>query len=161
MGYLAKKFVCSRSKLVFWEKETSRVLRSSSATLLSIWTRCYRCRNSCRCCCCCCCCCCCHRCISKSMIYWVSIWEEINAACWEGRWLNLWGKDILKKRWKKHNLNRYFLKDGRPFLVSFSLLLSFLLYNWWKNFANVWIRTADLWCQKRPLHQLSLNRCPI
>ena len=28
------------------------------------------------------------------------------------------------------------------------------------NFANDWIRTADLWCRKRPLYQLSHNHCP-
>ena len=30
-----------------------------------------------------------------------------------------------------------------------------------KNFANDWIRTADLWFQKRPLCQLSHNHCPL
>ena len=25
-----------------------------------------------------------------------------------------------------------------------------------KNFADDWIQTADLWCQKQPLYQLSL-----
>ena len=28
------------------------------------------------------------------------------------------------------------------------------------NFANDWIQTADLWCLKRPLYQLSYNHCP-
>ena len=27
------------------------------------------------------------------------------------------------------------------------------------NFADDWIRTADLWYLKRPLYQLSLNHC--
>ena len=27
-------------------------------------------------------------------------------------------------------------------------------------FAYVWIRTADLWCRKRPPYQLSHNHCP-
>ena len=27
------------------------------------------------------------------------------------------------------------------------------------NFANDWIRTMDLWYQKRPLYQLSHNHC--
>ena len=29
-----------------------------------------------------------------------------------------------------------------------------------KNFADDWIRTADLWCRKRPLFQLSHKHCP-
>ena len=28
-------------------------------------------------------------------------------------------------------------------------------------FADDWIRTADLWCGKRPLYKLSHNHCPI
>ena len=28
------------------------------------------------------------------------------------------------------------------------------------NFADVGIRTADLWCRKRPLYQLSHHHCP-
>ena len=28
------------------------------------------------------------------------------------------------------------------------------------KFADVWIWTADLWCWKRPLYQLSHNHCP-
>ena len=28
------------------------------------------------------------------------------------------------------------------------------------NFADDWIRTADLWYQKQPLYQLSHNHCP-
>ena len=28
-----------------------------------------------------------------------------------------------------------------------------------KSFANDWIRTADLWCRRRPLYQLSNNQC--
>ena len=48
-----------------------------------------------------------------------------------------------------------FLKDG-PFPASFSLLLSFLLY----NFADVWFWTADDWCRKRPHYQLSPYHCP-
>ena len=52
------------------------------------------------------------------------------------------------------------LKTG-PFPSSFSLFSSF--ENSWQyigryvEFANDWIRTADLWCQKRPLYQLSHN----
>ena len=30
-----------------------------------------------------------------------------------------------------------------------------------KNFANDWIRTADLWCRKRPLYHLSHNHFPV
>ena len=29
-----------------------------------------------------------------------------------------------------------------------------------KNFANDWIQSADLWCRKQPLYQLSHNYCP-
>ena len=29
------------------------------------------------------------------------------------------------------------------------------------NFADDWIRTADLWCRKQPLYQLSHNHCPV
>ena len=29
------------------------------------------------------------------------------------------------------------------------------------NFADNWIRTADLWCRKRPLYQLNHNHCPV
>ena len=29
------------------------------------------------------------------------------------------------------------------------------------NFANEWIRTADLWYQKQPLYQPSRNHCPL
>ena len=49
------------------------------------------------------------------------------------------------------------------FFKSFSLFLSFLFkctigrY----DFANVWIWTADLRCQKRPLYQLSHYHCPL
>ena len=30
-----------------------------------------------------------------------------------------------------------------------------------QKFADDWIRTADLWCWKRPLYQLSPSHCPI
>ena len=47
--------------------------------------------------------------------------------------------------------------------ASFSLLSSFWCS--WQyvgniQFANEWIRTADPWCWKRPLYQLSHNHCP-
>ena len=29
-----------------------------------------------------------------------------------------------------------------------------------QKFADDWIRTADLWCWKRPLYQLSYKHCP-
>ena len=29
------------------------------------------------------------------------------------------------------------------------------------NFADDWIQTADLWCQKRSLNQLSHKHCPV
>ena len=29
-----------------------------------------------------------------------------------------------------------------------------------QNFADVWIQTVDLWCQKQRLYQLSHNHCP-
>ena len=33
------------------------------------------------------------------------------------------------------------------------------MYNWYIKFADVGIRTADLWCRKPPLYQLSHNHC--
>ena len=44
-----------------------------------------------------------------------------------------------------------------------SLFLYFCLFYFTigrQNFAGVWIWTADLWCWKRPLYQLSHNHCP-
>ena len=35
------------------------------------------------------------------------------------------------------------------------------MYQYKSFFANDWIRTADLWYQKRPLYQLSHNHCPL
>ena len=45
-----------------------------------------------------------------------------------------------------------------------SLFFGFLLFQYiWQyvKFADDWIRTVDLWCQKRPLYQLSHNHCPL
>ena len=55
---------------------------------------------------------------------------------------------------------KVFLKDG-PFLASFSLFSSFLFkYTFGRlNFAGVEIQTADLWCQKQSLYQLSHHHC--
>ena len=55
--------------------------------------------------------------------------------------------------------------NGR-FPASFSLFSSFQCswqnnkYVRYKSFANDWIWTADLWCRKRLLYQLSHNNCP-
>ena len=62
-----------------------------------------------------------------------------------------------------------FLKNG-PFPASFFFIFVFSINSNWQqltvnkcsvNFANGWIRTADLWYRKRPLYQLSHNHCPI
>ena len=34
------------------------------------------------------------------------------------------------------------------------------MFNIYIIFVDDWIRTADLWYQKQPLHQLSHNHCP-
>ena len=51
-------------------------------------------------------------------------------------------------------LYAFFLKMGhsRPIFFIFVFPGRF-------NFANVWLQTADLWCRKRPLYQLSHNHC--
>ena len=41
------------------------------------------------------------------------------------------------------------------FIFVFSIQLIVHIY-----FADDWIRTADLWCQKQPLYQLRLNHFP-
>ena len=57
------------------------------------------------------------------------------------------------------------LHNSHYFLASSSLF--FRLYNAVDSkrslhiFARDWSRTADLWCQKRPLYQLSHNHCPM
>ena len=49
-----------------------------------------------------------------------------------------------------------------PGLFLFIFVFSMqLIVNKFKNFADDWIQTVDLWCQKRPLYQLSHNHCPI
>ena len=48
---------------------------------------------------------------------------------------------------------------SRPLFLYFRLF--YLIYNWWISFADVGIWTADLWCWKRPLFQLSHQHCPI
>ena len=53
---------------------------------------------------------------------------------------------------------------NEPFPVSFFFI--FRLFNTYKyvlhiNFADDWIRSADLWCQNQLLYQLCHNRCPI
>ena len=55
------------------------------------------------------------------------------------------------------------LKNG-PVPASFLNLFSYFQYsrqNVHIKIADDWIRTADLWCRKRPLYQLSHNYCPI
>jgi len=44
------------------------------------------------------------------------------------------------------------------FIFVFSIQLTVTLFN--INFADGWIRAAELWCCKRPLYQLSHNHCP-
>ena len=62
-------------------------------------------------------------------------------------------------------------EERNPFLLTFiflkmghsRLFLYFCLFYYTIgiiNFAYVCIRTADLWCQKRPTYQLSHNLCP-
>lgn len=54
-----------------------------------------------------------------------------------------------------------FLKShSRPFSLLLYLHYSWELTNFNKIFADDWIRTADPWCWKRPLWQLSTNHCP-
>ena len=53
----------------------------------------------------------------------------------------------------------FFLKMGH----SWPLFLYFCLFYCAigrYTFADVRIQSADLWCQKRPLYQLSHNHCP-
>ena len=42
-------------------------------------------------------------------------------------------------------------------------LFSSVQYSWqmFKKFVDDWIWTADLWCWKQPLYQLSHNHCPL
>ena len=51
-----------------------------------------------------------------------------------------------------------------PFPASFSLFLSFQYSGQYignKKFAEDWIRTADLWCWKRPLYQVPTEPQPL
>ena len=53
-----------------------------------------------------------------------------------------------------------------PVAASFSIIFVFsILYNWqyisFIKFADVWIRTAYLWCRMRPLYQLSHNHAHL
>ena len=61
------------------------------------------------------------------------------------------------------NFHTAFLKN-RPFLASFFHILTLSIQLTEKNIqykcCNDWIRTADLWCRKRPLYQLSYNHYP-
>ena len=45
------------------------------------------------------------------------------------------------------------------FIFVFSIQLTLNNCSVYK-FADDWIRTADLWCRRRPLYQLSHNHCP-
>ena len=65
----------------------------------------------------------------------------------------------------KSIFRNFWIKKNGPFTASFSLCSSFLDCNWQiitfeDFFADARIRTADLWCQKRPLCQLRYNHCP-
>ena len=59
------------------------------------------------------------------------------------------------------NMPTSFFQDG-PFPASFSLFSSFPFQCTIGrfNFADVGIQTADLWCRKQPLYQLSHHHCP-
>ena len=64
--------------------------------------------------------------------------------------------------------NKSEINKLETFLKSRPLFLYFRLFNtvgdskkmFNVNFAEVWIRTADLWCRKLPLYQLRHNHCP-
>ena len=54
-----------------------------------------------------------------------------------------------------------FLKKIGPFPASFFFILVFSIQLIVQiNFADDWIRTADLWCRKQPLYQLHHNHFP-
>ena len=54
-------------------------------------------------------------------------------------------------------LNLYFNLKGGHFWTLLNAVDSNKMFN--INFASDWIRTADLWYQKRQLYQLSRNHC--
>ena len=53
----------------------------------------------------------------------------------------------------------YLLPASFFFIFVFSIKLT--VNNCSINFADDWIRTVDLWYQKRPLYQLSHNHWPL
>ena len=57
----------------------------------------------------------------------------------------------------------FFIKMGHSghLFLYFRLSIQLTVYNCSKIFADDWIRIADLWYWKWPLHQLSHNHCPI
>ena len=80
-----------------------------------------------------------------------SLWLELSSCCFssaifKATWFDASGWRILISTF----LILHTVLNDRPFPASFDLFWSFLLYNR-SNFADVWIRTEDLWCQKRPL----------
>ena len=56
-------------------------------------------------------------------------------------------------------------RQAEPKIVFFVFFIDFRVFKTRKqmsniNFADDWIRTADLWYQKQSLYQLSHNHCP-
>ena len=74
------------------------------------------------------------------------------------KWSNLFSYNSRKRR--KIRIKRWRWNHfPASFLFSFFNTVDFKqMFN--INFANYWIRTRDLWCQKWPLCQLSHNQCP-
>ena len=105
---------------------------------------------------------------------WWRLSSSWRSKWWRWRWS--WGPEWLPRISRLGTLERLevpknypenvftFFKKNGPFPASFSLFSCFqcswqlTMFN--KNFADDWIRTADLWCRKRPLYQLSHNHCP-
>ena len=63
---------------------------------------------------------------------------------------------------QNNKANKFFIKCAIPGLFSFIFVFSIhlIVNKCWINFADDWIRTADLWYWKRLLYQLSHNHCP-
>ena len=85
------------------------------------------------------------------------LWAKRHETRSQERYWRYWLVSALK-------LTVFFKKNG-PFPASFFFIFVFsiqLTVNKCSiNFADDWIRTADLWYQKRPLYQLSHNHCPV
>ena len=66
----------------------------------------------------------------------------------------------LSKSHLKSNPITTFLRWADHSRLLSSLLSSFIFTIGRLNFADVWIRTTDLWCQKGPFCPLNHNHCP-